>query len=210
MNRYTLTNAGPSPAISTPTNQIDSVRSELVTMSALHVKTKTKSSLSRKPHHPHHRQPNAKKSVRFATRAKVLLISSIDEMSDQQRGAVWRTNEDRKNDEKDIVNTVRSHREAASSSSSGGGRQLPPNMTVRGLEVIVDAASREHLRRRRQDLIDAVLDLQDEYWNRGNAFPDPEAVRRVCAQYTSVDTEEAISLAASDAAYVRQQQRRLR
>ena len=81
-------------------------------------------------------------------------------------------------------------------------------MTVRGLEVIVNIEGREHLRRRRQDLIDAVLDLQDEYWNRGKPFPDPEAVRRVCAQYTSIDTEEAISLAASDAAYVRQQQRR--
>ena len=79
-------------------------------------------------------------------------------------------------------------------------------MTVRGLEVIVNPTSREHLRRRREDLIGAVLDLQDEYWNRGNAFADPEAVRRVCAQYTSIDTDEAISLAASDAAYVRQQQ----
>ena len=207
MNRYNLQNAGPNPTIPSPT---DNVRSELVRMDPLPVKTNTKSALSQKPHHPHHRQLNAKKSVRFATRAKVLLIPSIDEMSDQQRDAVWRTDEDRKNDEKDIVSTVRSHREAAaaSSSTSGGRHQLPPNMTVRGLEVIVNPASREHLRRRRQDLIDAVLDLQDEYWNRGKSFPDPEAVRRVCAQYTSIDTEEAISLAASDAAYVRQQQRR--
>lgn len=168
-----------------------------------------KSSLFQKPHQNHPNQRQREKSVRFATRTKVFLIPSVDEMSDQQREAIWRTDQDRKNDENDIVNTVRSHREAvAARSSSEGKRQLPPNTTVRGLEFLVNTASREHLRLRRQGLVDAVLDLQDEYWNRGNAFADPEAVRRACAQYSLIDTQEAISLAASDAAYVRQQQQR--
>ena len=61
--------------------------------------------------------------------------------------------------------------------------------------------------RRREALTDAVLDSQEDQWQRGIFHADAEVLRRLSLAHSKVDTDRAIMLAAKDEAEVKALQR---
>lgn len=146
-----------------------------------------------------------RRTVTFATKASATIISALDDMSQHEKESVWRTAKDRQEDETNIVHTVKAYRKATVTSESK--QQLPPDMSPRGIEHLIYPEKRDQLRRRRELMVDAILDLQDEYWNDGVHLADPDALRAVSIRYSSFDVQESIKLGASDEAYIRRQRR---
>lgn len=153
------------------------------------------------------RRRKLKRTVSFATRATANIISSLDDISEQEKEALWRTAEDRKDDELNIVQTVKAYRKAITNKSGYNKHDLPEDMTPRGIEHLINPDKRDRLRQRRERMVDAVLDLQDDYWKRGAHLAEPVALRTVSMKHTATDVEEAIKKAASDEAYVRRLRR---
>ena len=153
------------------------------------------------------RRRKLKRTVSFATRATANIIASLDDISEQEKEALWRTAEDRKDDELNIVQTVKAYRKAITKKSGSKTHELPQDMTPRGIEHLINPEKRDRLRQRRERMVDAVLDLQDDYWKRGAHLAEPIALRTVSMKHTAADVEEAIKKAASDEAYVRRLRR---
>ena len=153
------------------------------------------------------RRRKPQRTVSFATKATASIIASLDDISEEEKEALWRTAQDRKDEELSIVQTVKAYRKAATKKSGSKKHEVPQDMTSRGIEHLIDPENRERLRQRRDRMVDAVLDLQDDYWKRGAHLAEPVALRTVSMKHTAADVEEAIKKAASDEAYVRRLRR---
>ena len=139
------------------------------------------------------------RKVSFALRAQALVIPSLEAYSERQKGLMWRTPSEKQADQAELVKTVRAARQ--------GILQQPgpksSGLCGRGLEHLCCPTSMRLKVRRRELLLDAVLDNQEEQWQRGTFHADPEIIRTIAIAHTKVDTERAIRLAAEDEAFVR-------
>ena len=125
------------------------------------------------------RRRKLKRTVSFATKATANIIASLDDMSELEKKALWRTAEDRKDDELNIVQTVKAYRNADAKSGSCKKQELlAQDMTPRGIEHLINPENRDRHRQRRDRMVDAVLDLQDDYWKRGLIWPSPSPFGR--------------------------------
>ena len=147
------------------------------------------------------------KTVGFSRKVKIFLIPTVDEYTDEERSRAWRTEEDERTSERDTVDTInliREHNGHIPDSYSN-------STTIRGLEKF--CSGQEFLllcRKRREDCIQAVLDMQDYQWTKNDApcyDTESEVLRAVATQCSADATRLAISFAEEDAAYVRRQQK---
>ena len=133
------------------------------------------------------------KSVRFAPRTKGYIIPSLDSMSRRTKQILWQTPEDKKNDENDMVNTVRAIRK---------GRQMAfddPDLCARGLECLVDYAALLRKRNQREAMLDAVLGTQELQWQLGHRQANPEDIRDASVRCSKIDAQRAVRIANQDA-----------
>lgn len=140
------------------------------------------------------------RKVSFALRAQALVVPSLEAYSERQKGLMWQTPSEKKADQAELVKTVRAARQ--------GMLQQPGSKSVaglcgRGLEHLCCTTSMRLMVQRRELLLDAVLDNQEEQWQQGTFHADPEIIRKIAIAHTKVDTERAIRLAAEDEAFVR-------
>ena len=143
------------------------------------------------------KQIGRKKSVRFAPRTKGYIIPNIQSMSRRTKQLLWQTPEEKKNDENEMLHTVRKIRK---------GQQIPfddPDMCARGLESIGDYAVLLRKRNQREALLNAVLGTQELQWQLGHRQGDKEDIREASIRCTKTDTQRAISIASRDAVEAR-------
>lgn len=145
--------------------------------------------------------PRPRLSVSFANKTRVFLIPSQQGEKDK----LWRTEAEIEATEQDTVRTVRI---AISKKVSSGDDE---DVCERGLESLVCGLSqRVSNLRHRADMINAVLDAQEEEWEKGRLHADPDLLRATSMKYSAKATEKAYMLGASDEAYVRRMLRRQR
>ena len=151
---------------------------------------------------PIQKEPNKRRDrrrvVSFNPKMRVFEIPTVGELSVREIQSLWPTSEESKKNQSDIVTSVRMARKNPRDAS----------VCTRGIEKLLDPASVARLRKCREDLIDAVLDNQEEQWQRGLYHADPEEIRSIASRISQQSVEEAITLAAKDEAYVRTMRRR--
>ena len=148
--------------------------------------------------------PRTQHAVSFAEKAHVVLIPSHVDMEQDKKNELWRTEEEIKATEQDIVRSARTVISKYNTKSKGHDNDL----CERGLEdLICSPAKRHSIRQQRIDLIDAILDVQEEEWQKGHFLANPDMLRRISKKLSSQDRKTARMLGASDEAYVRRMAR---
>ena len=137
--------------------------------------------------------------VSFSTKARVRIIPSQREMSNELKAKFWRTSEETMASQKEVVKTVNAVR-----ATSKGQMSAVNDVTlcVRGLENLLPIAALR-LKIRREALTDAVLTAQEKEWQEGCWLANPEFLRTISKMYSSRSAEEAIMRGAKDEAQVR-------
>mmetsp|Transcript_27425 Transcript_27425/g.79034 ORF Transcript_27425/g.79034 Transcript_27425/m.79034 type:complete len:262 (-) Transcript_27425:1726-2511(-) len=136
--------------------------------------------------------------VTFSPKTRVRVIPSQRDMSTELKNKFWRTEEETKASNEEIVRTVNAVRSAS--------RYRQPfseddTRCARGLEKLIPAASLR-LKARRAMLTDAVLSAQEEEWEEGNWLAEPEFLRNISKAYSNASVDEAVVRGAKDEAYV--------
>ena len=134
-----------------------------------------------------------RRSVSFSPKVRALVIPPLDAYSDRHRQQLWQTSQEKKASEAQMVQTIRAARQG----------KLSDDVSTRGLENLTVPGNIVRLRQRREQLITAVCDNQDEQWRAGIFHPHPEIIRAISVRHTYSDAEVAITRAAQDEAYVR-------
>ena len=142
-----------------------------------------------------------RKTVTFAPKAQAVVIPNVHDYTTQQKRQMWQTPEEKKADQQELVRTVRFARQHQ------GPLQDDDQICTRGLEHLCSPASMSLKVRRREALNDAVLDSQEDQWQRGIFHADAEVLRRLSLAHSKADTDRAIMLAARDEAVVKALQR---
>ena len=143
-------------------------------------------------------------AVSFAEKAQVVIIPSHVEMKQSEKNELWRTDEEIKAAERDIVRTARAIISKDKSKSKGHDNDV----CERGLEgLICSPAKRHSIRQQRIDLIEAILDVQEKEWQKGHFLANPEMLRAISTRLSSQARKTARKLGASDEAYVRRMAR---
>ena len=125
-------------------------------------------------------------------------------MGQAEKNELWRTEEEIKATEQDIVRSVCTVISKDNSKSKGHDNDI----CERGLEgLICSPAKRHSIRQQRIDLIDAILDVQEEEWQKGHFLANPDMLRGISTKLSSQARKTARMLGASDEAYVRRMAR---
>ena len=127
-------------------------------------------------------------SVTFATKCNCLIISSCYNMSANLRSKLWRTSLDIKGNQDEIVKTALAVR-------SGKYDDTTCN---RGLEYIINPAAHHCQQTRKANRLHAVLDAQDEEWQRGEFLANPDFLRSIALRHSKEDHAIALERAEAD------------
>ena len=130
-------------------------------------------------------------SVTFATRSEGLIISSCYDMSDHLRSKLWRTSLDIKDNQDEIVKTAVAVR-------SGQYERDDDTTCTRGLEYIINPAAHHRQQTRKANRLHAVLDVQDEEWQKGEFLANPDLLRAVAFRHSEEDRAMALERAEAD------------
>ena len=134
-----------------------------------------------------------RRSVSFSPKVRALVIPPLDAYSDRHREQLWQTSQEKKASEAEVIQTIRAARQG----------KVSDDASTRGLEHLTIPGNIVRLRQRREQLITAVCDNQDEQWRAGIFHAHPEIIRVISIHHTHIDTNVAITRAAEDEAYVR-------
>ena len=146
-------------------------------------------------------------AVSFVEKARIVLIPSHVDMEQAEKNELWRTEEEIKATEQDIVRSARAIISKDKSNSKGHDNDI----CERGLEGLICSPDKRHsIRQQRIDLIDAILDVQEKEWQKGHFLANPEMLRAISTKLSSQASKRARMLGASDEACVRRMARRLR
>ena len=127
----------------------------------------------------------------FATRSEGLIISSCYDMSDHLRSKLWRTSLDIKENQDEIVKTAVAVR-------SGQYERDDDTTCTRGLEYIINPAAHHRQQTRKANRLHAVLDVQDEEWQKGEFLANPDLLRAVALSHSEEDRAIALERAETD------------
>lgn len=139
----------------------------------------------------HNRNKKKRTSVTFASRSKGLVISSCYDMSDNLRSKLWRTSLDIKANQDEIVKTAVAVR-------SGQYKRDDDTTCTRGLEYIINTAAYHRQQIRKANRLHAVLDAQDEEWQKGELLANPDLLRDVALRHSEEDRAMALERAEAD------------
>lgn len=143
------------------------------------------------------------RSLSFATKARVLIVPSHAELNQAEKNMLWRTDEDIKATDRDVVTTARAILSKKTNATSAKSSNQD-DFCKRGLENIVcGSAVRHSTLRRRRELINAVLDAQEKEWQMGHFHADVNILQAISETYSQKDKDKARTLGASDEAYIR-------
>ena len=137
--------------------------------------------------------------------AKLFLIPSLVDMEQAEKDDLWRTEEEIKATEQDILQTAR-----AAISKTTNGKSTAKDHNERGLESLVCTPAKRHsILHQRINLVTAILDAQEKEWQKGHIHANPDILRDISTKLSTEASEKARMLGASDEAYVRQTIRNL-
>lgn len=137
----------------------------------------------------------SKRRIRFLPRTAVRLIPNLDDYTTQEYRATWTTAEENEASKDHLIDTVRQMR----GDSSFEGNDY---YSGRGLEGLISSQARIDKKKRRADVIDAVMDEQDRQWSDNLPY-DEERIANASLQVTNMSRLMASATAALDSAYVR-------
>ena len=135
------------------------------------------------------------KSVSFASENKFLVIPSLDDMSEAEKDAIFMTPKEVKDNQNEIIQTVRAARRGQLSSPSNDIAYC-----MRGLEAVLCPTTCQRIQTHRISRINAVLDAQDREWQKGAVHVDPNILKGFSERFSREDVDRAIVQAASDEA----------
>ena len=141
------------------------------------------------------------KSVSFAPKIRCLIVPSHRDMIPAEKEATWRTPDESKVNDFEIIQTVRAARRGLLPSS------FNETVCLRGLEAIICPTAGQCIKKRQVDRINAVLDAQDKEWQEGNINASTKMLRTLSTAYSRVDAKRATMQAASDEAFCRSMRR---
>lgn len=143
----------------------------------------------------------SQKKIGFERKTKIYLIPSLSEYSDDEMDACWISEEDNKISQADLTTTILLCRQH--NGSIPVDRQ--DDLTTRGIEYLCTQAAMERRKVTRHTHINAVLDEQDDQWDKhATAVEDQvEAIQQVSSTWSAQSTNEAIARAAQDEAFLR-------
>ena len=136
-----------------------------------------------------------KRRIRFLPRAAVRMIPNLDDYTAQEYRATWTTAEESEASKDHLIDTVRQIRDDSSFEDND-------DYSSRGLEGLISSQARIDKKKRRADVIDAVMDEQDRQWSDKLLY-DEERIANASLQVTNVSRLMASATAAQDSAYVR-------
>ena len=143
---------------------------------------------------------NTQKRVGFERKTKIYLIPSLSEYTDDEIDACWIGEEDTKISQDELASTIMLLRQ--NNGSIPGDRQ--DDLTIRGIEHLCTQAAMERRKATRQTHINAVLDEQDDHWDKHATVEDQEeAIQQVSSIWSARSTVDAIARAAQDEAFLR-------
>ena len=137
----------------------------------------------------------SKRRIRFLPRTAVRLIPNLDDYTAQEYRATWTTAEENEASKDHLVDTVRQIRGDSSFEDND-------DYSGRGLEGLISSQARIDKKKRRADVIDAVMDEQDRQWSDNLPY-DEERIANASLQVTNMSRLMASATAARDSAYVR-------
>jgi hypothetical protein len=133
------------------------------------------------------KQQTKGRSLRFSRRTKLYLIHTLDELTQAEYDAYYRTPEDEKESQDHLVKTITTARQ-----HEGGTipRRLRDQLTTRGIEHMTCS---NRMRRRseiKKRVVNAVLDEQDQQFDdyeagkTSTAVSDPERISSISQRLT--------------------------
>ena len=154
-----------------------------------------------------------KKSVTFGTNTRNCIIPSCLDMDEAQKESIWRTDEDIKNNDQEIMKTARAiikkTKKSTTTTTQNDADDDTASICARGLEcLVIGSDARRRREQHKLELIDAVLDAQDSQWKMGNYHADPDILRAASETHSYEDVCRALTLAAADEAFVRREHKR--
>jgi hypothetical protein len=158
----------------------------------------------------HRPTSNNKKSVTFAPQVRCLSVKSHADMSQAERDAVWRTNEENKANHRETLESIHAIIRMRRNGLSLTADTCNDNEVIceRGLEkVTCGSAVLRRFEQRRMNLINAVIQAQKRQWQMGYDHANTEILKAVSQVYSEEDTSNAWAMGQSDAAWVRRIQR---
>mmetsp|Transcript_26484 Transcript_26484/g.76423 ORF Transcript_26484/g.76423 Transcript_26484/m.76423 type:complete len:205 (-) Transcript_26484:913-1527(-) len=138
-----------------------------------------------------------KKSVSFATKSRCLVVPSHRDMTNAEKEAIWRTPDESRASDFEVITTVNAARRGRLSNSFG------ETVCLRGLEAIICPATGQRVKKRQMNRINAVLEAQNKQWQEGFVHASAKMLKRISTEYSKEDAKRAIMQAASDEAYCR-------
>jgi len=141
-------------------------------------------------------------TVSFCPKARVIIIPSHRDMSEDVKASIWRTAEEADAGEIELAKTVRFARRGYLPASAEDD-----NFCTRGLENLLTPTAIRGLQSRRTVLVEAILAAQDKEWQAGCMYADPETLRNISAVHSKADVDAAIVRGARDDADVRRLRR---
>ena len=135
-------------------------------------------------------------------------------MDEAQKKSIWRTDEDIKNNDQEIIKTARAIvkkiKEASTTTTTQNDVDDDTESICLGdLECpVIGGDARRRRDQHKLELIDAVLDAQDRQWQMGNYHADPDVLRAASETHSYEDVCRAFTLAAGDEAFVRREHKR--
>lgn len=138
-----------------------------------------------------------RRSVGFAKRTQVFLVLHLADYTDEEISSAWTNDQDIKNNQSDVVNTIKLVRRNANN-------ELRQQLCVRGLEAMTSVERLQERRTNKESVINAVLDEQDRQWDDEGDYPtDWDKISQASREYSSSANDRAQMLGASDAAAAR-------
>lgn len=127
-------------------------------------------------------------------------------MDRAEKDSVWRTEEDIKANEQEVIKTALAYLGTSppTDEDEDSADKDADTLCRRGLESLLAGESKRRLRRQHKlQVIDAVMDVQDEQWDLGHDVANPTLIRAASKALTKGDTDKALHRAKSDEAFVR-------
>lgn len=143
-----------------------------------------------------------RRTARFASAEDLITVmptTIIDDLSDEEYKSTYCTEEDMADTQRDLAECITTIR---SLSVCDNELEKEHNHTIRGIEIMTSRETIQNAMQRKMAVIDAVLDEQDEQFDRGIFDADRLAEVSLRAGSAHGTTQRALEVATADEAYV--------
>eukprot|EP00563_Minutocellus_polymorphus_P020608 CAMPEP_0197726924 /NCGR_PEP_ID=MMETSP1434-20131217/17709_1 /TAXON_ID=265543 /ORGANISM="Minutocellus polymorphus, Strain CCMP3303" /LENGTH=193 /DNA_ID=CAMNT_0043312979 /DNA_START=101 /DNA_END=682 /DNA_ORIENTATION=+ len=137
------------------------------------------------PSHPS--QVSQKRGLKFSRRTRIYLVPTLNELTQEEYDACYRTSEDEKESQDHLVKTITTARQH-------GGVDIPRNLrdqlTTRGIEHMACSSRMRQRSAIKKRVVNAVLDEQDQQFDdyeagkTSSAVSDPERIASISQRLT--------------------------